>query len=253
VLTIKYPGGLRKNKGISAKAVIFLLTVVSLFSCDPSDEKISRSTDADYFPLKTGWYQIYNVEETTYQLGIPTTLSYQLKTIVSDSFENGGGNFTYVIHRTRRDSENEAWIPEATWSARLTAREAIVTEGGTAFVVLQFPVAEGVSWNGNLYNNEVNPNTNSTEDTYSIVSKDGSCLINNVEFNNCVEVERENNEEFIVFHDERREIYGRNVGLLFSERIQLQYCNDEDLNCVGQQIIDQGIIYKQEIVEYGVE
>jgi hypothetical protein len=68
-----------------------------------------------------------------------------------------------------------------------------------------------------------------------------------------VEVLQEDNQEFIVYYDKRREIYSRDVGLILKETVQLHYCNDEDRNCIGQQIVDEGIIYTQTLSSYGWE
>jgi hypothetical protein len=213
----------------------------------------SRTDDAEFLPLKNGWFQIYDVEEIVYQLGVPETLSYQLKSVVVDSFQNVEGSYTYLIHRSTRSNVGDPWTAEETWSARVSAREAVVSEGSTSYIVLKFPPFEGAQWNGNELNDLINPNTNTNEDIYTIETRAGTCVVNNISFDGCVAVLQEDNEEFVVYHDERREIYARNVGLIYKETIQLHYCNDEDRNCVGQQMVDDGIIYRQMISSYGAE
>jgi hypothetical protein len=232
--------------------LIFLLAgFVLLVSCSSDNDPVKP--DEDFLPLRVGAYQIYSVEETIFELGVESTRNYQLKTLVSDSFLTAEQELVYVIHRSTRETADDPWIPEETWSARRTENEVIVSEGSTPYVVLAFPLYNGRYWNGNKYNNETNPNTNTGEDTYRVISSGESYSVNNNTFGECVIVEQEDNQEFIVFNDKRIEVYARNVGLVYKEFVQLKYCNDEDRNCVGQQIVDDGIKYYQEIVEYGME
>jgi hypothetical protein len=251
----KYPSVLRKNKGISVRLAIFftlLISVILLTGCD-NDGRVVDRNELEYFPLKKGWYQVYDVEEIVFELGVPETLYYQLRTTVIDSFENGDGTYTYAIERVKRSQGEDTWIPDETWSARLSEREAVLNVGSTPYVVLRFPARSGVSWDGNAYNDEINPNTNTNLDIYSVASNGSPCEVNGKSFEDCVTVLQEDNEEFLTYHDERREIYARNAGLIFKETVQLYYCNDVDRNCVGQQLVDAGVIYRQMISEYGLD
>jgi hypothetical protein len=224
------------------KYFVIILTVVTAmasFSCDSSgDEKI---TDYDFFPLKTGWYQIYNIEEIRYELGEPDTFRYEIKTVVTDSFANSQGAVTYVLHRSKLD----------TWSAESNARELIVSEENIPYVKLKFPATSGRSWDGNAYNNVVIPSSNQHEDLYKIKEQGNSLMLGDLEFGEFVTVEQEDNQEFIVYFDKRTEIYARHVGLVFREIIQLEYCTATD--CLGDQIVETGIIFKQTITAYGEE
>jgi hypothetical protein len=49
--------------------------------------------------------------------------------------------------------------------------------------------------------------------------------------------------------DERRNVYALNVGLVYREIIQLNYCTDD--TCLGQQIIEDGMEMKVAIKQYG--
>jgi len=224
-----------------------LMTILG--SCrDEAPDAIKK--DYNYFPLVKGFYQIYDVTETQYTLSIPETFQYELKMVVVDSFSNNEGGYSYVIHRSRRDA-NEEWEPSETWSAKLYRNEAIVSEGNVPYVVLNFPTKEGASWNGNAYNDNVNPTTSTNDDIYEITKFEESMMLGDQNFSDCITVTQEDNGEFIVFNDKRIEVYSRNVGLISKEVTQLKYCTDSD--CLGQQIIDEGVIYKQTLKEYGKE
>lgn len=234
------------------KRLVFFLSLLFLASCDRGEGE-SIAEELDYFPLQIGFYQIYQVTETRYQLGVSTESTFQLKSIVSDSYEDAAGSITYVIHRSTREDEESPWIAAATWSARYSNGELIVSEGSIPYVALKFPVREGLAWNGNSYNNEVNPNTGSGEDTYKVIGVNSACSVDTRSFPECVSVELEDNNEFIVYRDRRIDTYAKNVGLISREVIQLTYCTDQNRDCLGKQIVDQGIIYNQEILDYGME
>jgi len=226
--------------------------VAMLTGCDSAEEQ-KRRDDAAFFPLQKGVYQLYDVEEIIYELSEPETLRYELKTVLIDSFRNAQSGYTYIMQRSKRPVGETSWVSLEPWSVRKETNEIVVHEGNIPFVVLTFPISEDLTWNGNKYNTVINPTTKTNEDEYRVLENNVERTINSVEFSDCLVVEQEDNQEFIVFYDKRTEIYARNIGLIYKERIELQYCNDQDRNCVGQQIVDQGVIYRQSIKAYGKE
>lgn len=213
-------------------------------SCDP-DEFQAPDIGLNYFPLRTGHYQIYNVNETVYsEVAAPENRVYQLMVEVTDSFPNSGETgYTYVLRRMKRADQNASWQDLDTWSVRRDDRELVVNEGNRPFVKLTFPLRRGNAWNGNKFNNL-------DADEYEIEALDESFTAGGTTFEQTVVVNQENNEDLIVFQDRREEVYARDVGLIYKETTQLRYCTSDD--CLGQQKIKSGIIYKQEIIAYGV-
>ncbi len=145
-----------------------------------------------------------------------------------------------------------AWQNLDTWSVRLTSEKVVVNEENIPYVMLQFPFSEGSTWNGNAYNNEINPNTNTPEDLYTLSDVGKAYTVDDKTFNDCATVTMEDNEEFIVYFDKRLAVYSRGIGLVYQEITQLHYCTDTDQGCIGQQIVESGIIYKQKIQDYGM-
>ncbi len=207
------------------------------------EDSTPLDTGSAYFPLNKGIYQIYAVNEVRYSaLAEPVASSYELMVEVVDSFPSAQGQYTYVIHRSRRSTEIDSWEILDTWSARKDSREAIVSEGNTAFVKVIFPVRTGTRWNGNAFNTL-------GIDEYVLTNIHQSFGINGMTFENTFTVEQERNEDLIVFNDERREVYALDVGLVYKKIIQLNYCTDEI--CIGKQKIENGLEIQMVIKQYG--
>jgi hypothetical protein len=221
---------------------VFLALI--LFACGGDQVEKTADSGADYFPLKVGLYQIYDVHEIKYsEVTDPDTSDYQLLTEVVDSFPNTAGSYTYVIYRSSRQNENSAWEFIETWSARKDNDQAVEMEGNISYVKLQFPLAADKAWNGNKLNN-------GEEDMYTVKTFDTPFAAGGTTFDKTLTVEQELNDDPIVYTDIRSEVYGREVGLVYKETTQLRYCQSE--NCAGNEVIDSGLILKQQIIEYGV-
>lgn len=217
--------------------------VLALFAGCEAEESPHLDTGSAYFPLKKGIFQVYSANEIRYSaMGEPVTLAYELMTEVVDSFPSPQGQYTYVIHRSRRSTEKEPWEELDTWSARKDNREAIVSEGNTPFVKVIFPIRSGTRWNGNAFNTM-------GDDEYELKDIDQPFEVNGMTFEKTLIVEQERNEDFIVFRDERQEVYALDVGLVYKVITQLNYCTDD--NCLGQQKIESGIEMKLVIKQYG--
>jgi len=207
------------------------------------EEPLILDSGTEYFPLKKGLYHLYAVNEVRYTPGAdPEELNYELMTEVVDSFPSASTQFTYVVHRSRRPAAGSPWELLDTWSVRKGNSEVIVSEGNTAFVKVKFPVRGDSRWDGNIFNSL-------GEDAYEFKDIHQPLELNGITFENTMTVEQERNDDVIVFRDERREVYALNVGLVYKEITQLNYCTDD--NCLGQQKVEEGIEMKMVIKQHG--
>jgi hypothetical protein len=221
---------------------LVMLLISAVVGCSSPDDPIPA---ADFYPLVKGVYQIYDVEEIIYELSDPDTFRYELMTEVVDSFFSDN-SYRYVIHRSKRELSEINWTYLDTWSATKTSEELIVWEENVPFVYLKLPVKAGMSWNGNAYNNVINPSTGQHPDEYAIQDEgiDHGSLTGRY-----ATVLQEDNQEFIVFFDKRLNTFVDQVGMTYREIAQLQYCTEN--SCLGQQIVDSGRIFKQSLKSYG--
>jgi len=215
---------------------------LALHGCG-DDESVQPKSDLEYFPLQTGFYQIYTIDETIYtELDPPQEFSYELKTQVVDSFPNLEGGITYVIYRSTRATGNDPWVFQESWSARADAQHIVLTEGNVSYIRIALPAFKNKTWNGNALNSL-------NEDSYLVESKGQSYPLNPaLEFTDALVVNQED-EVNSLFRDEREEVYARNVGLIYKKSIVLNYC--DEVPCFGQQIINDGVEYWQVLKEYG--
>jgi hypothetical protein len=221
--------------------LVFLVISALVAGCGGEDPD-HLDTGSAYFPLEKGVFQLYLVHETRYSgVSEPQVMVYELMTEVVDSFPVPGGH-SFVISRSRRMATEDPWEVLDTWSARKDSHEVIVSESNTPFVKAIFPVRSGTRWDGNEFNTQ-------GADEYEIVKAGEPFEVDGMRFDDTFTVEQEQNEDLIVFNDERREVYARDVGLIFKEVIQLNYCTDDD--CLAQQKIDHGVEMKILIKDYG--
>lgn len=232
------------------KFVGWLVIVLLTWSCDQSGEPEIRNTDHAYFPLNVGQYRIYSVDEIRYALSTPETLRYELKVVATESFVNDEGGETYVLHRFRR-ADGGNWIPDETWSALLRKDQAIVSQGNIPYVVLDFPLEKGRRWNGNTYNNRSQFYTGASTDEYELTSVNESVQLPDQVYADCVVVQQQDEEDPILYKDFRREVYARDIGLIKKETVQLKYCNRDA--CLGDKLIEEGVIQTQILIGHGEE
>ena len=228
------------------RGAIFAVFFPFLHGCSSEDApEVNQSTDHEYMPLTLGIYQIYDVSETIYVNGPEgESRRYQLKMEVIDSVEGVNGTYTYVISRQTRLEGEPSWTNLDTWSASFEGQEAVVQEGNISYVKLMTPVSLELFWNGNRYNTK-------GEENYTITSLDQPMTLSEEVFDDVVEITHNDFLDINTRKDIRKEVYARGVGLVKRSEEVIEYCSDADLCEIGSQIILQGRIVEQVIVEYG--
>jgi len=220
------------------------VVLLAIVGCG-EDEGAKQLSDADYFPLRKGLYQVYAVHERNYQLQVETeNVTYQLKTEVVDSFANQEGGYTYTIHRSKRNTAMDPWEFQQVWSVRINPANVVVSEENIPFLKIVFPATENRHWDGNLLNNL-------PADEYILTNTGKSYeLENGTTAGAYIQIVQEDSSDLFNVNM-RQEFYARNIGLVQVEITDLEYCSDADECDITQHIIDNGTIYIQTLIEYG--
>lgn len=212
---------------------------VAVWACTSDSEPSNEIAGFDFFPLQTGTYIIYNVDSVSISQNVETPFTYQLRVSTLSSFTNAEGNTSFVLQRHTRADETQPWKPAGTWTAWKTSRQAVVSEGNTSYVKLQFPVSVGLGWNGNALNDLGGSDRCSGTDCdrYSITEIDPLLVVT------------QDDQTDVLTKDVRLEKYQKNIGLVYKESTIYQYC--ESGSCFGNDFIVQGLRYKMEIASSG--
>jgi len=225
-----------------------LLLLLVVWACE--DKPVTVDMGTDFFPLRTGREWTYSVNQTTYSyLNAPQEHEYELKITVTDSTITQGV-VTYSLVLATRNSAEEDWEVNQSWSAQVRGHEAIQNESNVTRVKMVFPVGKTTVWNGNLYNDEPpfleDYVTSADQQLCRIENFDESKeLSSGLNFNSTLTVVISNLIDPIIGQDVQKEIYARHVGLIVKDVTQLVYCNQG--SCSGLQ---QGIRYTQTLTSY---
>ncbi len=232
------------------RGYLFFILLAGLASCSDEDP-INTDVGLNYFPLQTGDSWIYAVEETTINQ-TRETKTYELRVVVMDSVMNTNGAYTYTFHRDKRMTETDSWQSYQTWTAEVSLNQLIQNEGNELFVKLIFPLSNDLTWNGNQFNNLPNMgnlfNGKGSEVYHAGEYDQSKTLSTNLQFAKTITITQNNFDDPIVGKDVRKEVYARDVGLIYKEITQLEYCTAVD--CLGQQKVDKGIILVQTLKSY---
>ena len=234
-------------KPLITNLIVLLSGIILVYAlgCDSVIEIDPAKTGQAFYPLSTGDYREYEITQIKYSiLDHPDTVRYFLKEEVGESYINQTGSTTFSLNRYKRSNDTLAWEIDSVWTVIKSETNVVVTENNIPFTKLIFPVLDQKQWDGNAFN-IYEEELYSYEDTYQFFTS------RNIDYNSTLKVIQAYNPDSIVMKDIRSEIYAENVGLIYKETIILYYCTENE--CLGQQIIEQGMDFKQELIGYGNE
>jgi hypothetical protein len=206
--------------------------------------------------MHVGTYWEYALTETTISQvnGQVNTLT-ELRVVVLDSVVNED-EITYVLGRWTRDQGATDWVAAETWSVRQSEFRWIVQQGNVPYVKLSFPLTEGKTWDGNMLNSLGGTElcqdgtdgcdiytTNSLQEPFEIAGASS--------FDDTVTIVESDEVDPIVGKNIRKAVYAQGVGLVYFEVTFFEYCTVG--SCIGQQVVENGYILKQQLSAHGVE
>jgi hypothetical protein len=229
---------------IKILTLIFLLNAFS-----QSVEPEGFEDDFSFFPLQTGSFRTYFVVDTSYtSLGDTVIENYYLREWVKDSFPNSENGFTYLIERSKRKSLSDEWTVDSIWTARRNNINGIQIENNVPVVKIVFPVQDGKVWDGNALNTKNREEFTLERSSESIVI---TSPVSSMEFPEFAKVTQSDFIDGITVDDVRIEVFVPDIGLVYKQRLILQYNTDPEF--LGSGVIDRGTDFEQWIIEYGFE
>lgn len=230
-----------------------ILLFFLLFGCQSRDI-LPKRTGKEYVPIRVGAFWEYVVTETTISAvdGQVNVLS-ELRFDVIDSLINAG-EATYILEQKTRAAGATDWTVGETWSVRINEFQRVQQEGNIPYLKMLFPLSEGKSWDGNALNNlggtDACPDGTFTCDNYIVADLNKPFEIpGTLSYDDSVTILENNEDDPIVMKDVRKSVYARDIGVVYREETRLEYCTVG--LCIGEQIVENGRIYKQTLTAHG--
>ena len=207
---------------------------------NPDSEKIGYF----YFPSDTGLTREYLVRKINYEAGnISDTSFWYYKEIQKDLEVNPEGDTLFNIFRYLRDSDSVDWAIDSVIRIKKNKWRIIATENNIPYVKFIFPVEDMKKWNGNAYNS-----LEKEEYHYEEVSLKSGVL--DKEYPVTVKVIQKEFIDTIVYTLIKKEFYAANIGMIYREYVNLNYCTESE-ECIGKKQISSGVDFRQWLINYG--
>jgi len=247
------------KKNIIFSISILLTILFSFEACNRIDENGFKTFGYEYFPLKTGNFNIYNVTDSIFSLSDPraTVKNYQVMELVADTFTDMNKDKVFQIERYSRQDSLTSWNLDSVWTSRLmfapgrqAYNKAVKTENNIAFVKLVFPVSNNLKWNGNQLNAQNPPdsiNQNNIYGTYKMVNVNKKYLKYDstlfvIQNNDTVP----NNQKW----EKKTERYATNIGMIEKQKVYVEF-DCPNGQCSGTNQITFGYKTKYTLYKHG--
>lgn len=231
---------------MKVKLIFFVFIVsITIVSCRKDDTTRNNIfTGKSYFPLQTGNEIIYQITEINIDKAsaIYDTVLYQIKERVDSIFVDAGGKQTYRIERYQRQDSLCQWIIKDVWTTQITDLNVQKTEENIRYVKLVFPAEVGQVWGGNVYN-DLEPQD------YQILTTNVAEAFNLFLFDSVLTVEQRN-EESLISKEYAVEKFANGIGLVYKEITDLYSQSLIGSGIPIEERVDEGTIYKQEVIAY---
>ncbi|GAB2768557.1 hypothetical protein GCM10027275_08950 [Rhabdobacter roseus] len=221
-----------------------LLCLGWLISCESPDRTTPDGAGYGYFPLETGRYVEYEVHEIRYAVAsAPVETRYFVKEVCGQTFVSSTGQEQYRLERYRKNQLPQSWAIDSVWTVYRLPDRAVRVENNVPFVKLLFPVADRATWNGNLLNSL-------PAEDYQAQLQTEAVSYHELTFPRSLTVVQRYDSTLLTL-DKRLEQYAPEVGLIYQESTSLVYC--QDVNCIGEGIIESGVSRQMWVLRYGKE
>lgn len=223
--------------------LIFSLVFASIIASCSTNSLEPENVDlgTEFFPLETGNYIDYQVENIQFTLiKDPDTNRYQIRELIADQFTDVNGNTAFRLERFRRATASASWQLDSVWVAKRSSTQAIVVQSNLPLIKLAFPLEEAKPWDSNILNGL-------DKDLHEITDLNKAFTIDTFNFAKTLKV-IQSNDSSLVSMDRRNEIYATNVGLVYKDSVVVSFCTTTP-SCFTQ--IESGRKSTQTVIGYG--
>ncbi len=234
---------MRKNTYIR----LFILPLIALLlvaSCKKRETiEYTIYNGYEYFPVTVGSWITYEVDSIYHDddVSIHDTTHFQLREVVAELFTDNEGRETMRLERFKRANDTLPWGLTDVWFANATETRVEKVEENIRYLRLVFPIKEGKTWDGNVYNTD-------SERDYEYTTVHQSASINNLPFDSTLQVTQIADSNFVK-RQRAIETYATGIGLIYKVYIDLD--TDLDFTIQDPGAINTGIEYYQTITGYG--
>ncbi len=226
-----------------------------LVGCTEGDETIVQNefpvSGREYFPLETGRFWEYDVEEHHWNYNRDSVVRCQFRERIDTVFLGATGEPTYRIVRSRRDDSLGVWREDSTLALVNTADLLRSTSNNVPAIELLFPVREGKSWNPNLFNSAT---TYAGLRTYAGMDASLTLPYGRSFARTLRVIDEPQNSE--VNRREQESAYAWGIGRIYRRRQILDYCNSQQVaegRCqIGSGYIVRGATREEQLRKWGV-
>jgi hypothetical protein len=214
---------------LSVFAIVFLLA-----ACKKEDPSVI-DFGYEYFPNKVGAYVIFSVDSIAYNGNSNTTFNYQLKEVYAEEYVDEVGEPAVRVECYVRNFNTQPWILRNICVQKRGGTNAERVMNNQRVIIMEYPIQEGGTWNGNAYNNLGN-----VAFKYIRVGKPVDIGIQ--EFSDAVTIQQDNVTNLV---DQRisREIYAKGVGNVYRYHKRL---NTQNTLTTGYEVEYAAIAYGTE-------
>lgn len=218
----------RKIRILQIFAFLLFCGIIFITGCKKKNDNSNYDFKYNYYPLDSNHSVTYHVDSISYSYSAPQyfrdTFSYDWRMVIGDTFYDNQNRLNYKIYCYRRADSTQPWNLDRLWSAYRTTTNLQINEDDLRFVKLVFPPSNGQTWNGNVYLPTSTPYDVFLNWNYHYSTIDTSITINGETFDHAIVVGEVDNEDF-VNKTLRREIYAKDVGLVYQEWESLEKQN----------------------------
>lgn len=142
------------NKSTWSLTALLFAVFILAYSCKKADPPVEwEEPDAAFYPLEIGKYVIYNVDSIIWndELCVEVIKKYQIKHIISDTFTNNEGTFSYRVETKIRERVQDSWTPHDVIYVSRFGNNLEWVHQDLRFIKMVFPVQNQRQWKGNAY------------------------------------------------------------------------------------------------------